>query len=157
MADEAQTTAAAPPAEASLQDPLPESTWFWRRVFIFGTTTVLIIGVWVMVQTMVNIADGNPELVVGSFVKIIGWLLLYGWFNSTYYLVAPSAEHVTRMWGMVTSLKSGAVFQSRAAAHSPGGNAESSASAGKPPAAQVPDLGEVAAAVKRSLPWDKSA
>lgn len=98
-----------PPPQVDTQDPLPESNWFWRRIFIFGVSTVIILGIYLMVQTMVDLASGQPSLIVGAFVKIIGWLLLYAWFAMTYYMVAPSAEQVTKMWQAATMFKSGVV------------------------------------------------
>lgn len=99
----------APPPKIDVQDPLPEQNWFWRRIFIFSVCTVTAIGIWIMVQTMVNLAGGNPTLIVGAFTKIIMWLLLNSWFAMTYYMVAPSAEHVTRMWQAATMFKQGVV------------------------------------------------
>lgn len=107
MAADVQT----PPPAVDAQDPLPESKWFWRRLYIFIITTVIIIGVFIMVQTMVNLASDQPILIVGAFVKIISWVLLFAWFVMTYYVIAPSGEQIVKMWQAATMFKSG-VFSS---------------------------------------------
>lgn len=99
--------ATAPPPTVETHDPIPEGNWFWRRVFIFALCTVVCIGVWVMVITMVNLASGQPALIVGAFVKIIGWLLLLVWFAMTYYIVGTSGEQVVKIVQTAGMFKSG--------------------------------------------------
>jgi hypothetical protein len=99
--------AKAKPPTVETHDPLPESNWLWRRVFIFAVTTVTVIGIWMMVQAMINQAGVQPPLIVGAFVKIIGWLLLLVWFLATYYMIAPTGEQIVKMWQSVTAWKSG--------------------------------------------------
>jgi hypothetical protein len=114
-----------PPATVDSQDPLPEAQWFWRRCFIFVTTAVIIVGIWLMVQSIRDVTGDEPQLAVGAFVKIIGWMLLFQWFTSTYYLIAPSAEQVTRMWQTANLLKSGLGFSSEKTATGPDGSTAS--------------------------------
>jgi hypothetical protein len=98
-----------PPATVDSQDPLPEAQWFWRRCFIFVTTAVIIVGIWLMVQSIRDVTGDEPQLAVGAFVKIIGWMLLFQWFTSTYYLIAPSAEQVAD--GELAQIRAGVLFR----------------------------------------------
>jgi hypothetical protein len=95
----------APPPQVQAHDPLPESNWFWRRIYIFAVTTVVTVGVWMIVQAMVT--AGNGQVIVNALVKICGWLLLYGWFLATYYMIAPTGEQIVKMWQSVTAWKAG--------------------------------------------------
>jgi len=97
--------APAPPGET--HDPIPESNWFWRRVFVFAACTMVCIGVWGMVITMVHLAGDHAELIVGAFVRIIGWLLLFAWFAMTYYIVGTNGEQVVRIVQTASMFKSG--------------------------------------------------
>jgi hypothetical protein len=98
-----------PPPSVESHAPIPESNWLWRRVFVFALCTMVCIGVWVMVITMVNLAGNNPNLIVGAFVKIIGWLLLLVWFAMTYYIVGTSGEQVVKIIQTAGLFKNGIV------------------------------------------------
>lgn len=127
-----------PPITLEPQDPLPESTWLWRRAFIFALTGIIAIGVWMMVQAIVNVTANEPDLAVGAMVKVIGWLLLFGWFNSTYYLIAPSAEQLTRLIQTASLLKSNVPFLSRSSAKAPDGTTAQTEYATGPAAPAAP-------------------
>lgn len=101
--------ASAPPPHVNPQDPLPEASWFWRRVFIFATSTCIILGIWMMVNTMVHLAGDQPQLIVNAFLRIISMFMLYAWCNMTYYVIAPSAEQVVKLIQTAAMLKSGVV------------------------------------------------
>lgn len=142
--------AAAPPPVVETHDPIPESNWFWRRVFVFALCTVVCIGVWVMVITMVNLAGNNPDLIVGAFVKIIGWLLLLVWFAMTYYIVGTSGEQVVKIVQTAGLFKQGVVSTVTKIAEGPDGSkASSSTTTGAAP----PSLAPVAASIPENAPW----
>jgi hypothetical protein len=167
MASAASVADAGPPPVVKNHDPLPESSWFWRRVLVFGLCTIGVIGIWIMVQTMVNLASNQPTLIVGAFVKIIGWLLVLVWFAMTYYLIAPSAEQVVKMVNLAGMLKGGASWITTAtAAGSDGGQATTTvhvvgAPQGVPASSKTVmgvDLNKVNdAPLIRDLPWNKGA
>lgn len=110
---------AGPPASVEVQDPLPESTWLWRRVYVFVLTTVCCVGVGLFAGA---IADSNTENQTRAFLSLARWTLLMLWFVMTYYLIAPSAEHVTRMWQTASVLKSGVGLSSFKQAVAPDGS-----------------------------------
>lgn len=102
-----------PPATVDSQDPLPESQWFWRRVFVFVVTAVQLAGVSVLIDLIAGSGSANQT---DAYVEITRYVLLLTWFVYTYYLVAPSAEHVTRMWQTANVLRSGVGISSRKSA-----------------------------------------
>lgn len=119
---------AGPPASVDVQDPLPEATWFWRRIYVFTVTTSLIVGVALFAN---NIASSATATQIQAFLSLARWTLLVLWLVITYYLIAPSAEHVTRMWQTAAVLKSGVGFSQTKHASSPdGGTASAQSEAG---------------------------
>lgn len=113
---------AGPPPEVDSQDPLPEAQWFWRRVFIFALTTVAVIGCFVLINHIAILARTDTGG-IEALTKISGWILLLLWFVVTYYLIAPSAEQVTRIVQTAGLLKSGIGFSSEKKAVAPDGSA----------------------------------
>jgi hypothetical protein len=100
-------SAQVPPASAVLHDPLPESTWGWRRLYIWAILTVSVVGIALMVQSIRDLASSNPDLAVVALKRIIGWVLILDWCTTTYYLIAPTGEQVTRWVQTASMLKNG--------------------------------------------------
>lgn len=136
MADESAAQISAP--ATILHDPLPESTWFWRRCFIFALTAISAAGVWLMVQAIRDLAANNPTLAVPAFQRIIGWLLLFDWCVVTYYLVAPTGEQITRWVQTAGMLKNGVALFGTATTQTPDTTAQTTVAAGKPAPAPAP-------------------
>lgn len=70
------------------QDPLPEGKWIWRRLFIWLLTIAACACIWWIVPRI----NGQAEL-----VDVIKWLIGAIIILATYYLIAPSAEHIVRL------------------------------------------------------------
>lgn len=133
MSDAAAT--AGPPPTADIQDPLPESTWRWRRAFVYVVTLFIAGQTHRAVGRLADIAVVKPDIGVPAFVDLIHWLLFTLILMVTYYLVAPSAEQITKMIQTARSLREGVVFSGAAKVAGPSGTAETTATAGKPAAA----------------------
>lgn len=128
-------------AAAVVHDPLPEATWGWRRSFIFVLTTVSVAGIWLMVQSIRDVTAANPDLAVGAFVKIIGWVLMFDWCIATYYLVAPTGEQITRWVQTAGMLKSGVQLATSAAVRGiEGSSAQTTTVAGQAFRPPVPEV-----------------
>jgi hypothetical protein len=126
----------APPPSVDVQDPLPEAKWFWRRVFTFVLSACAIIGSALLVRLMYRIAEGREDQVIGYFADIIFWNQVLLFVVVTYYLIAPSAEHVAKVLQTAGVLKSGGSIFTRQIARSPDGStavAESGAGVGVAP------------------------
>lgn len=148
MADNA--AAASPPPTADPQDPLPESNWFWRRIFIFVITACLLAGVWFKVDDLSVIALIQNETAIRGLVTILKWALSLVGIMVLLYLVAPSAEQVAKMLSTLSAWKAGisTVSTSRAIG-SDGSTAEASVAAGRAPPIQVMPPTDDAAPTKR--------
>ena len=98
------------------QDPFPESNWGPRRRFTFGSQIAagLLISLAIMQKAPASVSIA---------------LVVYCVANSIFYLVAPSAEQVAKMFASLGALKSGIGFSSSSAIDVPAGRIESEASA----------------------------
>jgi hypothetical protein len=87
--------------EVGGQGPLPETSWFWRRVFSYGfaVASLALVG-W----AMITLRDLNqPDLLYSLARYLLGVHVLV----VTYYMVAPSAEQVVRTIKTASILKHG--------------------------------------------------
>lgn len=89
MADSPPAAATAgPPPSADIQDPLPESNFFYRRVFCYGVSVILL----GMLSLIVWRLQGDEELrMVAMYLCLLLFMVV------TYYMIAPSAEQVVKM------------------------------------------------------------
>lgn len=119
-------TTPVPPLD--VQDPLPESNWLWRRVFVFVAMIAvlgLMIGLAVATNRMIgNVVDRIDTMDARSVAEIarealvviqtmferMFWALLV---IVTYYMVAPSAEQVVKMMQTAGLLKAGVQIAQR--------------------------------------------
>lgn len=70
------------------QDPLPEGRWIYRRIFIWAIVMASCAGIgWIIYQT-------DDPATLGNIAKLLVGLIA---LLSTYYLIAPSAEHIVRL------------------------------------------------------------
>lgn len=151
MADEAPP----PRILADPQDPLPEASWLWRRVFTFAVlaaTVILALGLAIAVNRIVGNIVGRLDTMDARNVAAITikalevilrmfTLMVYVWLaNMLLYIVAPSAEQITKMLQTARLLKSGVQVATRARARGRGVDREeeTAATIGIPPQPHVP-------------------
>lgn len=127
MTDTTSPPAATQPLD--LQDPLPEANWLWRRVFVFVATAAIfaiLIGLAIATNRIVGNVVGRidtmdaravAEIAKQALVAILTMFRLMFWalmVTVTYYMVAPSAEQITKMMQTAGLLKHGVQIASRA-------------------------------------------
>lgn len=118
------------PSEA--QDPLPESNWLWRRVFVFGLTAMLFVLVYDKVDAVADVARmGSREAIEGliKLLRICLWLIAG---LILFYMLAPSAEQLVKLIQTARSLREGVRFTS-VSATTPSGATSTASTAGMPP------------------------
>lgn len=72
----------------SLQDPLPEGKFFYRRIFSYVLSGLFIL----LLAYVILRIDNNDDLRrVALYLCVLLFVVI------TYYMVAPSAEHVVKM------------------------------------------------------------
>lgn len=135
------------------QDPLPEANWLWRRVFVFlalGLAFGILIGLGLATNRIVGNIVGRIDAmdaksvaqitvvalhVIQAMFKMMFWTVV---IVVTYYMVAPSAEQITKMLQTARLLKSGVQIASRAKVETPERREETQATIGVPPQPVVP-------------------
>lgn len=80
------------------QDPLPESSWFWRRIATYVTTAAVML----ILGFIVGKVDEAETL-----EDIAKALLIYLALLHTFYFIAPSAEHMLKVVQLVRAWRSG--------------------------------------------------
>lgn len=81
---------------ALIQDPPPESKWFWRRLYTFMVTILSLAGVGFMIY---KLAPGMIGVGIAyGLIALVGWM-------ATLYLVAPSADEVARIFAKLAHLR----------------------------------------------------
>jgi hypothetical protein len=146
----AETPAAsAPPVTVDPQDPLPESNWFWRRVFIFLLTATILFGVWYYVDTLATAALLLNETAIKGLISLLKFALWLIAGLITLYLIAPSAEQAGKWIATLAAWRSGVTTTSTSSASSPAGSASATTTATPTaPASPVIRTTEVDAAPK---------
>lgn len=117
-----------PATAVDVQDPLPESNWFWRRAYSF-TMSLLLVGVTVYVLMGLREAqdaEGLLEMGLRSQWILAGVI--------TFYMIAPSAEQIARIVQSARIVTSGATITRTAEVTTPSGTTTSvTTSAGEAP------------------------
>lgn len=156
MADDAPT----PRALADPQDPLPEASWLWRRVFTFCALAVsfaVIVGLGYAVNRIVGNVVGRMDsmdarnvaqitiIALGVIENMFKMMFYVVMLTITYYMVAPSAEQIVKVIQTAGLLKSGVQIASRARFEGADGQKEDTqGTIGLPPQPVVPPAPESA-------------
>lgn len=145
-ADGTTSAATAPPVTADPQDPLPESNWKWRRIFIFLFSMISVVGVGVVLAMLYQVVQADLAgrqserttlATVDAIYNLGWWIIMLQLADRLLYLVAPSAEQVAKMLATVSAWKSGISTTSEArSTATDGSTAQATTSAG--PAASKP-------------------
>lgn len=136
------------------QDPLPEANWLWRRVFTFvtiGLAFVIAIGLAVAVNRIVGNVVGRLDtmdarnvaqitvVALNVILKMFTLMFYVVIAAILFYMIAPSAEQITKMIQTAGLLKHGVQIATRAKAETPSGQKEETAATiGLPPQPAVP-------------------
>lgn len=142
-----------PPPAIDIQDPLPEANWLWRRVLSYALCLAflgMMVGFgWAMFK-IVNSVTGKIDTMsaaavveitlaalrtVEAMFRLMFWALLV---VVTYYMVAPSAEQITKMLQTAGLLKAGVQIAQRSV-ETPE-RRETAATVGQPPQPSIPPV-----------------
>lgn len=122
MSEPEHNAEAGPPPTADIQDPLPESTFFYRRVFSY----VLSVAFVALLAFVIWRMDTASEL-----RQVALYLSLLLWFTITYYMVAPSAEQIVKMLQTAKMFISGVRLNTSATAENDQGRASTETTVGR--------------------------
>lgn len=110
-----------PPVAIDVQDPLPESSWSWRRGYVFAGAIVqaiafgfILAALWETSRKLGSMDSVQGLLsVAGLMYKLAWWLLIIHIIDKVLYLIAPSAEQATKMIQTAGILKAGVPIKSQ--------------------------------------------
>ncbi len=110
------------PATVQMRDPLPESRWFFRRIItyvvvalLFGVMIVLGVGMDRLVSATIGKLNeiSGPDLAdimtraLETIERMFFYCFLLMAMMLTYYLVAPTAEQIVKMFKYASIIRSG--------------------------------------------------
>lgn len=132
----------APPTQVDLQDPLPEASWLWRRVFTFTVTGAVLWMLWQSIDRLAAVALTAPALGVPALLSLCKWIIGFSGMMVTYYMIAPSAEQIVKMLKTATLLHSGLQISGKRVEDTPEGQVVTSKTIGTPAASLIPGAGD---------------
>jgi hypothetical protein len=132
----------APAPQVDLQDPLPEASWLWRRVFTFSVTAAVLYMLWITIDRLAGVALSAPSLGVPALLSLCKWIIGFTAMNVTYYMVAPSAEQIVKMMKTASLLRSGLQIHGSRTEDTPDGQVTTSKTIGTPAAPLIPGAGD---------------
>lgn len=146
------------PAVADVQDPLPESSWLWRRVFTFVVTGVILYFLWCAMDRLSRVAMIAPAEGVPALLALCKWIISLTILMTTYYLIAPSAEQIVKVVQVAGMLRSGVQIAGRLV--SDGDRTDTAKTAGRPappipaqPEPSAPSVAPEAGSTDEGPPW----
>lgn len=129
QSNSAATTADPATARVDVQDPLPETNWFWRRVYTFVLSLISVGMIWYGLEAVTTAGDMDSVYRITRYMIGVHVLLI------TYYMVAPSAEQIVKLIQAAKLLQAGVPVTRRAVVETPqGGRTEVETTAGHPDA-----------------------
>lgn len=127
MIDDTQTNRASATVQVDVQDPLPETNWFWRRVYTFVLSLVSVAFIWYGFEALFDMRQPDALYRLTRYMIGVHVLLI------TFYMVAPSAEQIVKLIQAAKLLQSGVPITRRAVVETPqGGRTEVETTAGHP-------------------------
>lgn len=131
------------PASADVQDPLPESNFFWRRAFTFVVVAAVLYLSYLTITRLGSAALAVPQIGVPALLTAFRWLIGFTALLVTYYMLAPSAEQMVKLLQTAKLLQGGVTMRRTAEVTTDAGTARTTTTTG-PVAAPAPDPAPVA-------------
>lgn len=95
------------PAIVDIQDPLPENNWLWRRLFAWLFCIGSLALIFFIVDSLKIAALMQPLAAVQVYGTMFKWAIGMHALGMTLYMVAPSAEHIVRVFQSASIWKKG--------------------------------------------------
>lgn len=115
QSNSAATTDDPATARVDVQDPLPETNWFWRRVYTFALSLISVAFIWYGIEALYDLRQPDAIYRVTRYMIGVHVLLI------TFYMLAPSAEQIVKLIQAAKLLQSGVTMQRSAVVETPQG------------------------------------
>jgi len=113
--------------QVDVQDPLPETDWFWRRTYTFLMSLIALGFIWGGIDGLYKLQKGDEIFQVTRYmIGILAMLILF-------YMVAPSAEQIVKLVQSARLLRSGIGITRTASVETPESKTEVTTQAGVAP------------------------
>jgi hypothetical protein len=94
---EAEASAPPPTVLVDPQDPLPESNWLWRRVFVFAVTGILLAMLWIKIDIVGDVALKGSETAIAGLIAILKLMVYLVGLSMLLYIAGASMEQITKL------------------------------------------------------------
>lgn len=89
------------PHKIDPQDPLPETNWFWRRVYTFALSLISLAFIWYGLEALNAMRQPQHVFSITRYMVGVHVLLI------TFYMLAPSAEQIVKLVQAAKLLRAG--------------------------------------------------
>lgn len=89
------------PHKIDPQDPLPETNWFWRRVYTFALSLISVAFIWYGLESLNAMQQPQHVFSITRYMVGVHVLLI------TFYMLAPSAEQIVKLVQAAKLLRAG--------------------------------------------------
>lgn len=129
----AQVDPATAAPRVDVQDPLPETSWLWRRIYVFTFSMISVAFIMYALQSLYVMHDTENVYRIGRYMIGIHAMLIL------FYMVAPSAEQIVKLIQASRIIQSGVPTSRSAVAETPeGGRTAVVTTSGVQPAPEAP-------------------
>lgn len=102
-------------ARVDVQDPLPETSWLWRRIYVFTFSMISVSFIMYGLQSLYQMHD------IESVYRITRYMIAVHAMLILFYMVAPSAEQIVKLIQAARIIRSGVPMSRSAVAETPEG------------------------------------
>ena len=114
-------------ARVDVQDPLPETSWLWRRIYVFTFSMISVAFILYGLESLHGMRDAEAVYRITRYMIAVHAMLIL------FYMVAPSAEQIVKLIQAARIIRSGVSVSRSAVVETPeGGRTEVTTTAGAP-------------------------
>lgn len=112
-------------ARVDVQDPLPETSWLWRRIYVFTFSMISVAFILYGLESLHGMRDAEAVYRITRYMIAVHAMLIL------FYMVAPSAEQIVKLIQAARIIRSGVTTTRSAVVETPeGGRTEVSTTTG---------------------------
>lgn len=109
----AQTGGDPATVRVDVQDPLPETSWLWRRIYVFTFSMISVAFILYGLESLHGLRDAEAVYRITRYMIAIHAMLIL------FYMVAPSAEQIVKLIQAARIIRSGVPVSRSAVVETP--------------------------------------
>jgi hypothetical protein len=112
-------------ARVDVQDPLPETSWLWRRIYVFTFSMISVAFILYGLESLHGMREAEAVYRITRYMIAVHAMLIL------FYMVAPSAEQIVKLIQAARIIREGVPITRSAVVETPqGGRTEVTTTAG---------------------------